>query len=74
MNPVAPIIFTIPLVITAGMFIAVSQPNCEMPREFFAVLTAVLTFIGGYAAAEKKNKFDAPKPSTVEDENPRKGK
>jgi predicted MFS family arabinose efflux permease len=50
------IIFTLPLIVTAAMFIAVSQPSADGFRDFFAVLTAVLTFIGGYAAAEKKNK------------------
>lgn len=50
------IIITLPLIVTAALFIAVSQQCCDGFRQFFAVLTAVLTFIGGYAAAEGKNK------------------
>jgi len=37
------------------MFVAVSQSGENGIRDFFAMLTAVVTFIGGYAAAEKKN-------------------
>ena len=50
------IVLTLPLVITASMFVAVSQPGETTFREFFTILTAIVAFIGGYAAAEKKSK------------------
>lgn len=49
------VITALPLVITAAMFIAVSGSGTDCFREAFSVLTAVIAFIGGYAAAEKKN-------------------
>jgi hypothetical protein len=50
------IITILPLVITAVMFLAVSCTGTDGFRDAFSVLTGVIGFIGGYAAAEKKSR------------------
>jgi hypothetical protein len=64
------IIITLPLIVTAALFIAVSQQCCDGFRQFFAVLTAVLTFIGGYAAAERKNRDKNNNPKSPSEPKP----
>ena len=50
------IITTLPLVITAAMFLAAVRADSDGFKEAFAVLTAVVGFIGGYAAAAKQTR------------------
>jgi predicted MFS family arabinose efflux permease len=50
------IITMLPLVITGAMFLAATQTDADGFKAAFSVLTAVVAFIGGYAAADKKRR------------------